>query len=110
TMSRWSATFTAKILEVFALNYKVLIEAFIHVRVVTPLLLNFNAVALANIFFFIKFMLLSVCNCVIIFDVTFNKFNFMQRRANISVCLLRAYLLGVFFFAFFAHHPMRWSY
>jgi hypothetical protein len=45
-MSRWSATFTAKILEVFALNYKVLIEAFIHVRVVTPLLLNFNAVAL----------------------------------------------------------------
>jgi len=38
--------FTAKILEVFALNYKVLIEAFIHVRVVTPLLLNFNAVAL----------------------------------------------------------------
>jgi len=37
---------TAKILEVFALNYKVLIEAFIHVRVVTPLLLNFNAVAL----------------------------------------------------------------
>jgi len=46
TMSRWSATFTAKILEVFALNYKVLIEAFIHVRVVTPLLLNFNAVAL----------------------------------------------------------------
>ncbi|MCE2992158.1 MAG: hypothetical protein LW825_04470, partial [Candidatus Jidaibacter sp.] len=48
TMSRWSATFTAKILEVFALNYKVLIEAFIHVRVVTPLLLNFNAVALKN--------------------------------------------------------------
>jgi hypothetical protein len=45
-MSRWSATVTAKILEVFALNYKVLIEAFIHVRVVTPLLLNFNAVAL----------------------------------------------------------------
>ncbi|MCE2992495.1 MAG: hypothetical protein LW825_06245 [Candidatus Jidaibacter sp.] len=45
-MSRWSATFTAKILEVFALNYKVSIEAFIHVRVVTPLLLNFNAVAL----------------------------------------------------------------
>ncbi|MCE2992065.1 MAG: hypothetical protein LW825_03990 [Candidatus Jidaibacter sp.] len=53
-MSRWSATFTAKILEVFALNYKVLIEAFIHVRVVTPLLLNFNAVALIenHIFFF----------------------------------------------------------
>ncbi|MCE2992486.1 MAG: hypothetical protein LW825_06200, partial [Candidatus Jidaibacter sp.] len=54
TMSRWSATFTAKILEVFALNYKVLIEAFIHVRVVTPLLLNFNAVALT-----------SAANCVV---------------------------------------------
>jgi hypothetical protein len=48
-MSRWSATFTAKILEVFALNYKALIEAFIHVRVVMPLLLNFNAVALVAI-------------------------------------------------------------